>query len=402
MTAVSANLPLLNKRILLAITGSVAACKADRIISELKDRGATVQVLLTSAGRRFFTPETAGSLTDPPVLTGQFDPDQPGEMNHIDAKQQSDLILVAPATANRLLQMNDSKASDLLGTVLQAFNGPVLYAPAMNPDMWNDPELQKLIDENYGEIIDPDQGSMACGETGTGRLSDPEVIAEYVCQTIWPDPLENSEWIVSGGPTREPWDPIRFLSNRSSGRMGEALARMGSLLGGSITLITGAKQTYYPVTDYSQIRIETTEDLLQNVLNHMSSADGYIGSAAVSDYKPVPEEEKIRSGNENVNIELKENPDILKNVRAEFDRKTIVGFSADQGPEPDEALKKAREKELDAIVFNSIEQEEGGFSSSWNEVCLCLPEGEVRKIGKRTKNSVALQIWFWLVHEGMI
>ncbi|MFB6345692.1 MAG: flavoprotein, partial [bacterium] len=228
MSTLSAELPLVNRRILLAVTGSVAACKCDRIIRELEDMGATVQVLLTDNGARFFSPETAGALTSEPVLQNQFDSTEPGEMAHITAKQRTDCILVAPATANRLLQIPSPQASDTLGTVLQAFSGPVLYAPAMNPDMWDDPTVQSICSEHSSEIVTPEAGTMACGETGPGRLPDPAQIVEFVVDYLWPEPLKGKSVAVSSGPTREPWDQVRFLSNRSSGKMGEAVAKMGA------------------------------------------------------------------------------------------------------------------------------------------------------------------------------
>ncbi|MFB6357237.1 MAG: flavoprotein, partial [bacterium] len=239
--ALSSEFPLLNKRILLAVTGSVAGCKAHEIIRELSEAGAEVQVLLTDSGRQFFTPETAGALTDLPVLLDQYEDTDPGEMPHIEVKRKTDLVLVAPATANRLYQLERPTADDTLSTILSAFSGPVLYAPAMNPDMWNQPELEVIARNHSEQIIQPAEGTMACGDTGPGRLPDSTIILERLIQTLWSKPLEGQSWVVSAGPTREPWDDVRYLTNQSSGRMGILLARVGDWLGADITLVTGAR-----------------------------------------------------------------------------------------------------------------------------------------------------------------
>lgn len=397
----SGDLPLVNKRVLLAVSGSVAACKAHDIIRSLEDYGATVQVLLTEAGARFFPPDTAGALTSEPVILDQFESTEPGEMTHIDAKQQSDCLLVAPATANRLLQIESPQASDTLGTVLQAYSGPVLYAPAMNPDMWDDGRLQRIYEDHEDRIIEPESGTMACGETGPGRLPDPDLIAEHVIRTLWPDLLEGRSLLVSAGPTREPWDDVRFLTNRSSGKMGEAVAKMGARLGGEVTLVTGAKTSHYGPSFIERLPVDTTEEMLKTLLDNMASHEAYVSAAAVSDYRPTRTEGKISSGQGDLSIPLEENPDILTRLREKHPDKTLVGFSADDSEKPDRALRKAKEKQLDAIVFNSINQSDGAFGSDNNRLSFCSPEGTVRSVGHRSKLSAALQLLTWLNNQGI-
>lgn len=396
---VSADRPLINRRILLAVTGSVAACKTDRIIRELTDRGAEVQVLLTESGAKFFPPQTAGSLTDYPVVMDQFDSTSPGEMKHIDIKNETDGILVAPATANRLLNLESPHASDALGTVLLAYSGPVMYAPAMNPDMWDQDHVQQILDRHRQKIIQPAEGEMACGETGPGRLADPDQIAEELTSRLWPEPLDGVQVLVSGGPTREPWDDIRFLTNRSSGRMGEALAKIAGRLGADVTLVTGAKNRYYGYADYETKRVDTTEEMANAVEESLDQSEVFISAAAVSDYRPAAESGKIPSDQEDAKIELESTIDILSSMSDKFSEKTFVGFSADDATDVERAMEKAEKKNLDAIVFNSIQQDDGAFGSCSNDVTFCVPPDKTIQLGHRTKLSLSLQIWIGLNNE---
>ncbi len=397
MTALSADRPLLNRRVLLAVTGSVAACKADRLIRRLTDAGAEVQVLLTEDGARFFPPATAGALTDRPVLQDQFQQGRPGSMPHIEVKRWADAVLVAPATANRLLALDRPDASDTLGTVLQAFGGPVLYAPAMNPDMWEQPDLQAIVRSHGESIVAPDPGELACGDVGPGRLTDPSRIVDRLSEMMWPSPLGDERWVVSGGPTREPWDAIRYLTNRSSGRMGEALARTASLLGADVTLVSGAEGSHYPDALYETRRTDTARDMLGVLEEVLDGARGYVGAAAVADYRPVPVEGKVSSGGDPT-LELENNPDLIEELGETYPDLRRIGFSADDREDPERALRKADEKELDAVVFNSIRQEEGGFDHDRNTLTVCVPPDGIHPVGNRSKPGAALQIWLWLLH----
>lgn len=393
MTVLSARKPLLRKRVLLAVSGSVAACRADRIVRELQRRGAEVQVLLTEDGARFFPPETAGSFTELPVITRMFDPDRPGDMVHVDVKRSTDCVLVAPATANRLLQIEHPRADDALGTVLRAYRGPVMYAPAMNPDMWEQPRIQRIVRDHAEAMITPEVDEVACGDVGPGHLRSPDRIAEAVVRKLWPSPLGDSSWVVSGGPTREPWDRVRVLTNRSSGRMGEALALTAHRLGGSVSLVTGARESHYSPASYDVTRVETTRDMLEAVDRLMDDRRGYVGAAAVSDYRPRTREGKVPSGQSELSIPLEKNPDILKHLRSEYPRSVLVGFSADAESGPDRAMEKAREKDLQAVVFNPIDGGSGGFESAENRIFFCVPPGDCRALGTRTKLDCSLQVW---------
>jgi phosphopantothenoylcysteine decarboxylase/phosphopantothenate--cysteine ligase len=393
MAALTPDQPLSGKHVLLAVTGSVAACKADRVLRLCQEAGAEVRVLITDAGRQFFTPDTAGALTDGPVYTSAFDPDEPGRMPHIELKRWSDLVLVAPATANRLLQLDDPEASDLLSTVIHAFDGPTLYAPAMNPDMWDSPDIQSTLEDHSRRIILPGTGEMACGDVGPGRFPDPARIVERVIERVTPSLLSDQRWIVTAGPTREKWDDIRFLSNRSSGRMGASIARVGSWLGAEVELVTGTRCRHFPQASFALETVESTEGMLDAVLERMDEESGYVGAAAVSDYRPRRTDGKISSGRENLTIELDNNPDIIRELRSEFPDVPIVGFSADDAEGPEKAIEKARDKEMDAVVFNALRQANGAMESTHNRVNFCLPGGEIHPFGHRSKMDAAGQIW---------
>ncbi|MGM0380835.1 MAG: bifunctional phosphopantothenoylcysteine decarboxylase/phosphopantothenate--cysteine ligase CoaBC [bacterium] len=400
--SLNAHRPLAGVRILLGITGSVAACKAHRIISLLQASGARVQVLLSENGARFFPPETAGALTELPVISDLWANKKSGEMVHLDAARAADFLLVAPATLNRLLQLQNPDAADTFNTVVAAYEGPRLYAPAMNSRMWKSEKCQQVAVEFSQDIVPPAEGALACGESGPGRLASPELIVDSVVRRLWPSPLQGHNWIVSGGPTREAWDSIRYLSNRSSGRMGEAIARVGSFLGAGVTLVTGAQRRYYSPGFYKKINIETAEELLKVVKNKLSKNTGYISAAAVADYRPQPVEGKISSGKDNLQIELEKTPDILASLRREYPEIPLVGFSADESQNTEKAEKKVEEKGLDGIVHNWINQSDGAFSSRLNEATFITPETEPSKTGRLEKNELALQLWLWLLEANIL
>lgn len=401
MTEISAEKPLLNQNILLAVTGSVAACKSDRVLRLCQESGANVRVLLTESGARFFPPDLAGALSDNEVYRQTFCQSSPGRMPHIELKRWADAILVAPATANRLLNLLKPEANDLLSTVLHAFRGPVLYAPAMNPDMWDQPEIHRVLEQYSQQIILPSDGEMACGDVGPGRFPPPQRILDRLIEQIWPSPLANQSWIISAGPTREPWDEVRVLTNRSSGKMGRELATVGYWLGAEIDLVTGAchpdpKNTIYPV-----IQVETARDMLEQLMEGMEGTTGYIGTAAVSDYRPGRATGKIRSGLDDLSLPLESNPDILTELRNQFPESTLIGFSVDDRNDPETALEKMENKGLDGIVFNSLQQKDGGFSSDYNSAQFCFSDGSILNLGRRSKRSLAQQIWIGIIKEAV-
>ena len=391
--------PLQDQNILLVVTGSVAACKTDRVLRLCQKSGADVRVLLTEAGSRFFPPQLAGALSGNEVFQESYLQDEPGRMVHIELKQWADAVLVAPATANRLLQLERSVADDLMSTVLHAFDGPILYAPAMNPDMWNEPRIQRIVQEYSDCIVVPSEGEMACGEVGPGRFPPPRRICERLTRILWPDALMGQSWVVSAGPTREAWDDVRVLTNRSSGKMGRELARVAYWLGADISLVTGAGDSHPETSCYRVIQVESAQEMMGVLTEVIDQNTGYIGAAAVSDYRPVSEPGKIRSGQDEISISLEQNPDILTELRTLYPDGILIGFSVDDREEPSTALEKLEEKQLDAIVFNPLKQENGGFDAEHNQIYLCYPDGAILNLGRRSKRTLAHQIWIGILNN---
>ncbi len=386
----TADRPLNGNRILLAVSGSVAASRADEVRRALRDAGASIQILLTEAGERFFPERTAGALTDHPVLTDERAWNRSGDMLHITAKQESDLMLVAPATANRMLQLESPRPADLLGTVLHAFSGPVFYAPAMNPEMWNDPMLQEIVEANHERIVMPEGGTMACGEEGVGRLAEPPRIVEFLVRAAWPDPLEGQHWIVSAGGTREAWDDVRVLTNRSSGRMGEAMARIARRLGASVSLVTTADRETYPGSGIEYVPVESADEMKQAVAQRAGDAVGYVGAAAVANFRPVRREGKVRSSEEPV-IELEPADNILGLLAEEHPDLRRIGFAVEPAGDDNRIRAKLSDHDLDLLVVNYLEEQP--FGSDSNRVELVYPDRPTVSLPRRSKSEIALQIW---------
>lgn len=396
-SGLSASRPLADRKIILGVTGSIAGCKADRIIRELQDRGAEVQVLLTDSGQKYFTPEIAGALTNKPVLTQAYQDSHPEKIVHIDAIQTADCILVAPATANRLLELDEPTADDLFSTILYAFDGPVFYAPAMNDRMWENPRCQQVVEEYSDLIISPEAGPLACGTTGPGRLASPARIAGYVAARLWPDLLADRRWAITGGPTREAWDEIRYLSNRASGRMGEALALVGSMLGAQITYVTGQQNRHYPVSFCDWIRVNNCREMLAKAETAVEAASGFIGAAAVADYRPRSESGKVDSGQSDLTIDLECTPDIISTLREQNAESTFVGFAAQSELNEAAARDKLENKQLDAIAVNETSR-----AGSKQGRLVLLTAGQDRwDLGQRSKLDLALQLWLALLENDL-
>ncbi len=393
--ALSATYPLKNKRILVAVTGSIAACKADRIVRELQWRGAEVQVMLTRSGADYFAPRAAAALTGNPVLTDEYQRENRDNIVHIETINRSDCILVAPATANRLLELDNPTAHDLFSTIIYAFDGPIFYAPAMNEKMWRNPDLQGVVEKYRDRIIFPESGEMACGSYGPGRLPPPEEIAEKLSGLLWPSPLAGQSWLVSGGPTREKLDAIRYFSNRSSGRMGEAIARIGGLLGGEISYLSSVQRANYPAVLYQTERIESARDLLEKARELIPGAAGYIGAAAVADYAPESLAGKLSSEQESLRIKLTPTPDIISTLKREFNSKSFVGFAAQEELEVEAARKKLAGKKLDAILLNAISED--CFGGDEGRLIFLSGDRFELDLGRRSKLELALQLWLCLL-----
>ncbi len=388
------------RRVLLGVSGSIAAYKAAEICSQLGKMGLEVDVVLTKAAAQFVGPATFRALTRNPVLTGLFDEPHHRRIAHIDVAHNCSLALVAPASANVLARMCHGLADDMLTTCLLALPAgiPLLAAPAMNTQMWMHPATQsnlKTLRERDVEIIEPASGMLACLEEGTGKLAPVEEIVEAVRRRL--QPVQSGRGIhvlITAGPTREPLDPVRFLSNRSSGKMGYALAAAAAHSGAQVTLVSGPVALPVPA-GVECIRVETAEQMLHACRKVFAACHLLIACAAVSDYAPVEfHAQKIkRSGSGALTLTLRENPDIVAALAA--GRKPdqyVVGFAAETEHLAQNAAAKLAAKRLDLIVANNVSQPDAGFETDTNRATLYWADGGQEALPLQSKQSMAEQI----------
>ncbi len=369
----------IDKRILLGVSGGIAAYKSAQLARLLRRQGADVRVVMTLSATRFVTPLTFQALTGHAVHSAVLDEDQENAMGHINLARWADVLLVAPATANVLAKFSLGIADDLLSTLYLATECPVFVAPAMNQAMWAKPatreNLQRL--RNHGvTILGPDQGEQACGETGPGRMQEPEAI----CRRLFPPdcsaPLHGKRVLISAGPTREPLDPVRYISNRSSGKMGYALAAAAVKSGASVTLVSGPVALTAP-DGVDMVMVETAQQMYDAVIARASQHDIYIGAAAVADYTPAAvQDEKIKKHSDELLLPLQKTRDILAAVAALPDKPFTVGFAAETEALADNAQKKLHSKNLDMIAANWVGRETGGFDSDQNALRVFWKDGQ--------------------------
>ncbi len=359
----------ISKRILLGVSGGIAAYKSAQLARLLYRQGADVRVVMTISATRFVTPLTFQALTGHPVHTTLLDEHQENAMGHINLARWADLLLVAPATANVLAKFSQGLADDLLSTLYLAAECPVFVAPAMNQAMWAKPatreNLQRL--KNHGvTVLGPEQGEQACGETGPGRMLEPETICRLLFPSANGAPLQGKKVLITAGPTREPLDPVRYISNRSSGKMGYALANVAAKFGAEVTLISGPVALPAPA-GIKVLSVETAQQMYDAVLAQAHRHDIYIGAAAVADYSPAAvEKEKIKKHADELLLPLQKTRDILAAVAALPDKPYTVGFAAETEDLALHAQKKLQRKNLDMIAANWVGRESGGFDSDRN------------------------------------
>lgn len=367
-------LALASRRILLGVTGGIAAYKAADLVRRLKDAGAEVQVVMSAGAQQFVTPLSFQALSGRPVRTALFDPAAEAAMGHIELARWPDLILIAPASADMLAKLAHGAADDLLSTLCLASDKPLAVAPAMNRLMWAHPATQANVATLRArgvQILGPGAGSQACGETGEGRMWEPLQIREAVVQRLSEGPLQGVKVVLTAGPTREAIDPVRFISNRSSGKMGYALAGALRALGAQVTLLSGPTNLPAP-PGVTRIEIETAEQLLEQSLAAARIADVFIGAAAVADYRvEAPATEKIKKNEARMAISLTRNPDIIAQVREAYPKLFIVGFAAETEKLEEHALGKLKRKKLDMIAANwvgngrAFDRDENALSVYW-------------------------------------
>ncbi len=382
------------KRILLGVSGGIAAYKAAELARRLICAGAQVKVVMTRAAQEFVGPLTFQALTGEKVAAAMFGPGSE-PLEHVALGQEVDAIVLAPATANLLGKLAAGIGDDLLTTVMLAATKPVLLCPAMNVEMWKNPVVQENLDRLRArgfQVMEPGAGELACGAVGLGRLPEPEVIVEAAARLVSPQDLAGGRVLVTAGPTHEDFDPVRFLTNRSSGKQGYALARVAWRRGAEVCLISGPTALPAPY-GVELVPVRSAREMEEAVLARFPSVDVLLMAAAVGDYRPTLSEiRKIKRIKVEMQFHLTQNPDILKSVSPLKNRQIVVGFAAETHDLEAEARRKMREKNLDLIVANDVNQPDSGFQVDTNEVTVIAREGEAVRLPLLSKEEVAERI----------
>ena len=387
---------LINKNILLGVTGGIAAYKSAEIVRGLKKAGSSVRVVMTQSAQEFITPLTLQALSGNPVSTDLLDAEAEAAMGHIELARWADAILIAPATANTIARLSSGRADDLLSSITLAFDGPVGLAPAMNQAMWKDERTQsniKNLENKDFSLYGPGSGEQACGDVGLGRMLEPSEIVELFASLFEAGSLSNKSVLITAGPTQEPIDPVRYVTNRSSGKMGYALAEAAVEAGAQVTLVSGPVNIKPPAT-CNLVPVETAQEMYDAVMHHVRGKDVYIGTAAVADYSPSKVESskiKKKGNNEALVLKMKENQDILKTISDMKDRPYTVGFAAETEDLLKNARKKLEKKKIDLIIANDVSDKSIGFDSEENEVTLITNSEEVL-LDRSSKKKIAKRI----------
>ena len=384
-----------NKHIVLGVTGGIACYKACELARELGRRGAIVQVVMTKAATAFVSALTFQALTGREVKVSMLDPKAEAGMGHIELARWADLILVAPCTANTMALLAQGQAPDLLSTIWTAAACEKAIAPAMNQQMWKHPETQANLERLSGkaQIIGPDSGIQACGDLGSGRMSEALEIADTLEATLNRGPLAGRRVVITAGPTHEPVDPVRYLGNRSSGKMGFALAEIANRLGAAVTLITGPVHLETPA-GVNRIDVETASDMYAAVHSALNEVDLFIGAAAVCDMRPASvSEQKLKKSKDDLSqIILTENIDIIHSVATSSNRPyLVIGFAAETELVLEHARQKLITKSLDAIIANCVGDGEI-FGQDETEATIVFSDSD-QKLLLGTKSEVSLEIF---------
>jgi phosphopantothenoylcysteine decarboxylase/phosphopantothenate--cysteine ligase len=380
------------KHILLGVTGGIAAYKTPELVRRLTARGADVQVVLTRAAEKFVTPTTLQAVSGHAVRTDLWDATAEASMGHIELSRWADAILIAPATAHTIARMANGLADDLLTTMYLAAICPTAIAPAMNHQMWRHAATRRNVDRLIADgvhVYGPDVGPQACGEFGPGRMQEPDALCDELDRLFGPQPLLGRRVVVTAGPTREPIDPVRYISNHSSGKQGFAVAAAARDAGATVTLITGPVSLQTP-SGVTRVDVTTAQQMHDAVLAHAERCDLFVGVAAVADYRPAAaHSQKIKKKSEDgLSLDLVQNPDIIATVAKHRARPFVVGFAAETEDTIANARSKLAKKGLDMIVVNDVSDRRIGFDSNDNAVTVITPDDETR-IDFATKADVA-------------
>jgi phosphopantothenoylcysteine decarboxylase/phosphopantothenate--cysteine ligase len=393
------------KKILLGITGSIAAYKIPELIRQLRAQNYDVKIVMTKAAKSFVTPLTLQCLSNNPVYEKLLDPEVEMTMGHIELARWADLILIAHASANCIAKLAHGMADDLLSTLCLVAQCPIMLAPAMNQQMWLNLATQdniKILQQRGIQIWGPASGEQACGEVGPGRMLEPEEIVKHLDDAICSLPCATARGrvrvgalrvLITAGPTQEPLDPVRFLSNHSSGKMGYSLAQAFVEHGAKVILISGPTNLEPPANLEKFISVTTAQEMLDQVLENMSNIDTLISAAAVADYRPVHvSAHKIKKNTESLALKLEKNPDILKAVRTQYPNVFLVGFALETENLIANAEHKLNDKQLDMIIANQVSESNPIFGENNNSVTVLRKDGERVEFPMSSKQMLAEQL----------
>lgn len=385
---------LKNKTVVIGVSGGIAVYKTLDVISRLRKLGVNVNVIMTKSATEFVTPLSFQSLSQNYVVCDMFEDPKTWDVEHISLAKRADVFLIAPATANVIGKIANGIADDMLTTTVMATKAKVLIAPAMNTNMYENPILQKNINtlkELGYKFVDPESGRLACGDTGRGKLASPETIVDEVVKLLSKEQdLKGKSIIVTAGPTIESIDPMRYITNRSTGKMGYSIAKEAIERGADVTLITGPTNLIPPQNLKKLVKIESAKDMYEAVLDNLDENDVVIKSAAVADYKPkYYSSKKIKKSEDDLVIELDRNKDIALEIGKIKKDKVLVGFAAETNDLIENANLKIKKKNLDFIVANDLTKEGAGFGVDTNIVKIIDKEGNITDYPKMKKEEVA-------------
>ncbi len=386
---------LMNKRVLLGVTGGIAAYKAADLVRRLQDVGAQVRVVMTQGACEFITPLTMQALSGHPVHTTLLDPTAEAAMGHIELARWADLVLIAPASANFMARLAHGHGNDLLTTLCLATGAPIAIAPAMNQQMWADIGTQKnqlILQEKGITIFGPGSGSQACGEVGAGRMLEPLEIIQQAAEVFDNQLLTGKHVVITAGPTRESIDPVRYITNKSSGKMGFALAEAAAEAGAKVTLIAGPVNLPTP-SRVERVNVVRAVDMYETCMDVVENGcDVFIATAAVADYRPtVTADHKIKKSTEEIHLTLVKNPDIVASVSEHAKRPFTVGFAAETQDVMAYAQGKLVNKKLDMIATNDVSGTNVGFNSDNNALTVIWPSGH-KVLPLASKAQIAKQL----------
>lgn len=385
---------LKDKTVVIGVSGGIAVYKTLDVVSRLRKLGVNVNVIMTKSATEFVTPLSFQSLSQNYVVCDMFEDPKTWDVEHISLAKRADVFLIAPATANVIGKIANGIADDMLTTTVMATKAKVLIAPAMNTNMYENPILQRNINtlkELGYNFVEPESGRLACGDTGKGKLASPETIVDEVVKLLSKDQdLKGKSIIVTAGPTVESIDPMRYITNRSTGKMGYSIAKEAIERGADVTLITGPTNLTPPQNLKKLVKIESAKDMYEAVLENLDENDVVIKSAAVADYKPKNySNKKIKKSDDDLAIELDRNKDIAQEIGKIKNNKILVGFAAETNDLIENASLKIKKKNIDFIVANDLTKEGAGFGVDTNIVKIIDKEGNITEYPKMKKEEVA-------------